>query len=190
MKPFFVTSLQAAPAVQPHGLHNVLLAVDGSEYSAKAVQQVIGMRQDLRQPESMTVHLLNVQTPLTLHAARFASRRDRESFHRAAAEKALAPARALLEQHGVPHSVHFKTGERATVIAAEARRLRCQRIVLSTARKSSITRMIEDSTTNRVLEHTTVPVEVIAGDALPLLERWGVPAGLGAALTLLLMASD
>ena len=97
---------------------------------------------------------------------------------------------SLLEQHGVPHSVHFKTGERATVIAAEARRLRCQRIVLSTARKSSITRMIEDSTTSRVLEHTTVPVEVIAGDAVPLLERWGVPAGVGAALTLLLMAAD
>ncbi len=173
---------EGAPAMQ-----RILVPVDGSRNSLFAVRHVVSQ---FMQDSAREVHLLNVQTPLTLHAARFASRRDREAFHRAAAEKALAPARALLEQHGVPHSVHFKTGERATVIAAEARRLRCQRIVLSTARKSSITRMIEDSTTSRVLEHTTVPVEVIAGDAVPLLERWGVPAGVGAALTLLLMAAD
>ena len=168
-------------------MQRILVPVDGSRNAMFAVRHVVSQ---FMQDYAREVHLLNVQTPLTLHAARFASRRDRDAFHRAAAEQALAPARTLLEQHGVPHSVHFKTGERATVIVSEARRLRCQRIVLSTARKNSITRMIEDSTTNRVLEHTTVPVEVIAGDAVPRLERWGIPAGLGAALTLLLMASD
>ena len=31
--------------------------------------------------------------------------------------------------------------------------------------------------TNRVLEATTVPVEVVAGDAVSKWERWGLPAG-------------
>ena len=35
---------------------------------------------------------------------------------------------------------------------------------MGTARKNSLTRMFESSVTNRVLELTTVPVEVIAGD--------------------------
>jgi hypothetical protein len=38
--------------------------------------------------------------------------------------------------------------------------------------------MLEASTTNRVLERTTVPVEIIAGDSVSTLERVGVPLGL------------
>jgi len=49
--------------------------------------------------------------------------------------------------------------------------------------------MLEDSTTNKVLEKTSVPVEVIAGDSISKLERYGFPAGLGAALALLIAAA-
>ena len=61
---------------------------------------------------------------------------------------------------------------------------------MSTARKNSLTRMLEASVTNRVLELTTVPVELIAGDAVSNLERYGIPAGIGAAAALLLVAAD
>ena len=50
--------------------------------------------------------------------------------------------------------------------------------------------MLEASVTNRVLELTTVPVEVIAGDAVSNLERYGIPAGIGAATAPLLVAAD
>ena len=70
-----------------------------------------------------------------------------------------------------------------------ARKLQCDHIVLSTARKNSLTRMLEDSTTNRVLELTSVPVEVIAGDAVSRLERYGLPAGIGALLALTFFAA-
>jgi hypothetical protein len=61
--------------------------------------------------------------------------------------------------------------------------------VMSTARKNSITRMLEDSITNKVLEKTSVPVEVIAGESVSRLERYGLPTGLGAALALLIAAA-
>jgi hypothetical protein len=82
-----------------------------------------------------------------------------------------------------------RAGDRAATIAAEARRLACDHILMSTARKNSLTRMLEDSTTNRVLELTSVPVELIAGDQISKLERFGVPAGIGAALALLIAAA-
>ena len=56
---------------------------------------------------------------------------------------------------------------------------------MSTARKNSLTRMLEDSTTNKVLELTSVPVEVIAGGEVSGLERFGIPIGIGALLTLI-----
>jgi nucleotide-binding universal stress UspA family protein len=86
--------------------------------------------------------------------------------------------------------VHIRLGERARVIADEARRLRCYQIVLGTPRKNSLTRMLEDSLTNRVLELTSVPVEIIAGDRVPALERYGLPLGIGAVLALLVLAAD
>jgi YjbE family integral membrane protein len=164
----------------------VLVPVDGSRNSEYALRHVVN---DFMKNSAMEVHLLNVQPPLSRHIAQFIGGKTRTSYHHDEAEKALRSARKLVEKFGVPYSAHIKVGDRAEVIASEARRLRCNRIVMSTARKNSLTRMIEDSTTNRVLERTTVPVEVIAGDQVSKAERYGLPAGLGAAIALLIAAA-
>ena len=164
----------------------VLVPVDGSANSLHAVRRVIS---EFPKNRGMEVHLLNVQAPFSRHIAQFASRKNRDSFHRDEAEKALRPVRHVLDAAGVPHIVHIEVGGKAEVIAETARRLRCDHIVMSTARKNSLTRMLEASITNRVLELTTVPVEVIAGDAVSKLERYGMPAGVGGALALLLIAA-
>jgi hypothetical protein len=59
---------------------------------------------------------------------------------------------------------------------------------MGTARKNSLTRMVENSVTDKVLELTDVPVEVIVGDAVSPYERYGVPAAIGTAIALVLMA--
>jgi hypothetical protein len=69
--------------------------------------------------------------------------------------------------------------------------LKCDHIVLATARKNSLTRMVESSVTNRVLDLTSVPVEIVVGDSVSKLERYGIPLGLGAGLgTLAILALD
>jgi nucleotide-binding universal stress UspA family protein len=168
-------------------MQRILVPVDGSRNAEYALRQVVNSY--LADP-ALEVHLLNVQAPFSRRVAQFVRKKTRDDFHREQADKALAPARALLERHGVPHSAHVKLGDKAKVIVDEARRLRCQRIVMATARKNSITRMLEDSVTNKVLEQTSVPVEIVAGAAISRIERWGVPAGLGAALALLFAAAD
>jgi hypothetical protein len=61
---------------------------------------------------------------------------------------------------------------------------------MSTARKNSLTRLVENSVTNKVLKLTSVPVEVIVGESVSKWERYGIPAGIGAALLLLFAAAD
>ncbi len=168
-------------------MKRMLVPVDGSRNAEVAVRHVVN---EFLKDSAMEVHLLNVQTPFSRHVAQFASRRNRDAWHQEEAEKALAPAKALLAQHGIPHMATYKLGERAKVIVDEARRLRCSQIVMSTARKNSLTRMLQDSTTNSVLELTSVPVELIAGDSVSRLESWGVPAGVGALIALLVAAAD
>ncbi len=165
----------------------ILVPVDGSDNSLKAVQHVVS--QFMENP-AMEVHLLHVRTPLSQHIARFISKRDRASYHHEEAEKALRPACGMLEKFGVPYSAHIELGDRAQIINRMAKRLRASRIVMGTARKNSFTRMIEDSVTNKVLELASVPVEVIAGDSISKIERFGVPAGVGVALALLYVAAE
>ena len=165
----------------------ILLPVDGSRNCQFAVKHVI---KEFMNNTAMEIHLLNVQTPFSRDVARFVSRKNLHDYHRDAADTALAPVRQMLNGLGIPYSVHAEVGERAKTITDTARRLRCDHIVMSTARKNSFTRMVEDSVTNKVLALTSVPVEVIAGDAVSKWERYGIPAGIGAVLALMLVAAD
>ena len=164
----------------------VLVPIGGSDAGRHALRHVLSQ---FVNGIEMEVHLLNVQPPFSRHIAQFASRRSVADFHRDQARKTLQPARALLDAHRIPYAVHVAVGRSADLIVDTARRLHCDHIVMSTARKNSLTRMLEDSVTNRVLELTSVPVEVIAGENISRLERYGLPAGIGAALAALAMAA-
>lgn len=181
---------QQANQISPEGenaMSKILVPVDGSRNSHHAVRHAAN--EFLKNP-TMEIHVLNVQAPFSRHISQFSSKRNREAFHHEAAEKVLKPIRTLLESQGVPYVVHVEVGPKAQTIADTARRLQCDHILMSTARKNSLTRMLEDSVTNKVLELTTVPVQIIAGDAISRWERYGVPAaGLGTAVGLVLLAA-
>lgn len=177
----------AAMARVPGGaMPRILIPVDGSENALRAVRHVVN--QSLARG-GVEAHLLHVRTPFPRHVAQWTSRKSRDAHHRERAEQALAAARELLNRYRVPHSVHMDIGDRAECIHRMAQRLRVDKIVLGTARKNSLTRVIQDSVTSRVLELAQVPVEVIAGGNVSKLERYGVPAGIGTALAALTMAA-
>jgi YjbE family integral membrane protein len=166
----------------------ILVPVDGSRNALHAVRHVIA---EYHRHPGFEVHLLNVQAPFSRHVSQFVPRRDRDGHRKAQAEAVLAPLREMLENASVPFAEHVRMGRRAETIADEAKRLKCDHIVLVTARKNSLTRMIESSVTNRVLDLTSVPVEVVVGDSVSRLERYGIPLGLGAGLgTLMILAFD
>ena len=165
----------------------VLIPVDGSRNCQLAVKHVI---KEFMNNTAMEIHLLNVQPPFSRDIARFVSSKSLREYHRDEAEKALGPVKQLLEGFSIPYSVHAEVGERAKTITDTARRLRCDHIVMSTARKNSLTRLVENSVTNKVLELTSVPVEMIVGDAVSKWERYGIPIGVGAVLALMLAAAD
>ena len=165
----------------------VLIPVDGSANSLQAVRHVANR---FLEDSGMEVHLLHVRTPFSRHVSQFSGKRNREAYHQEMAARALKPAQELLNHHGVPHASHVELGSKAETIDRVAQRLRVNQIVMGTARKNSLTRLIEDSITNKVLEIARVPVEVVAGSEISKLERYGLPAGLGAMIALLLAAAD
>ena len=165
----------------------VLVPVDGSTNSLRAVRHVIA---EYQRHHELEVHLLNVQPRLSRYVTRFLSRGDRETWQSDHAKAAMASGIALLTEAAVPHHPHAATGDSAAEICRHATNLSIHHIVMGRARKNSITRMLEDSVTSRVLEQSPVPVEVVAGDAVSKWERWGLPAGAFGAGGLLLLVID
>jgi YjbE family integral membrane protein len=169
-----------------HAMNTLLIPVGDSPNSRYAVQRAVA--EAVKEP-GIKVHLLNVQAPLPRHVSQFLSRGARADYHQDRAAEALRLPREILDRHNIPYEVHTRLGRKAEIIVEEAKRLECDHILMSTARKNSLTRMLEDSTTNAVLELTEVPVELVPGDSISPLERWGVPAGLGTALALLIASA-
>ena len=61
---------------------------------------------------------------------------------------------------------------------------------MGTARKNSLTRLLEDSVTHRVIERASVPVEVVVGPGISKLELAGLPAAAAALLALAIVVID
>ena len=139
---------------------------------------------------AMEVHLVNVQRPFSSYVAQFSNRANRMDYHREQAEKAFAPVKEMLDKFSIPYAIHMEIGDKAAKITDTARRLKCDEIVMATARKNSLTRFVESSVTDRVIELTPVPVEVIAGDSMSKWERYGIPTAIGTALALALAIED
>ncbi|NSX02571.1 universal stress protein [Cupriavidus gilardii] len=165
----------------------LLLPCDGSPSALLAVRHAID---EFRRGEASRVHLLNVQPPFSGYVARHVCRQLRADFQRERAEEELAEARRLLEAAGVPCFTHCEVGDTAQCIAEAARRLRCDRVLIGTTRKGALVRAIEHSLTNRLLDCCAVPVEVVAGAPAGMVERLGIPAGVGAGVALVLASAS
>ena len=166
---------------------SILVPIGGTPNDRLALQEII--KRHMVAPAS-DVHLINVQTPFNARIARFSSRQDRRDHHHQRAEAALAPAREMLARFSIPHAVHVESGDRAALIALAARKLGCDRIVMATARKNALTRLLQSSVTAKVMELSPVPVEVIPGTEMSRWERLGIPAAVGAGLALIAAIGD
>jgi Ca2+-transporting ATPase len=170
-----------------HAMRKVLIPVDGLGNCRVAVQQVI---KEFMNDTAMEIHLLNVQPAFSRDISQFVSRRDRDSFHREQAEAVLRPVREMLDRFAIPYATHTAVGGKAQCIADAARRFHCDLIMMGAARKNSLTRLVESSVSNGVIELSTVPVEIVPGGSMSRWERYGIPVAIASALALVIAIED
>jgi len=179
-------SASAVPTEGETTMNKVLVPIDGSENSMDALRHVLRTNP----ADALQVLVLNVQPLLTRHISRFVSSAEREAWREERASIATRKASEELQRHRVTFSVKVATGTRAEAIIEAAEEESCSKIVVGTARKSSLTRLLENSVTSRLLENSPVPVEVVNGREASSWERWGIPATLGAALAAAVAVAD
>jgi len=156
-----VVPAAVVPAHLPGQLQRVLLAVDGSEGAAHAVRRLITLRQELRDPAAIDLHLINVQRSVSGDVARFVSAEALEEYHNERSEKALAPARELLTAAGLSYKEHKRVGDPGPIIAEVAQAQGCDLITMGARGLGSHTAAVVGSVTHSTIEHAAVPVLVV-----------------------------
>ncbi len=140
-------------------VHRILLAVDGSEPSAKAVEYVCALRQSAVPAQ---VRLLNVQIFMASGNVRhFISQEAIDAYCQAEGEAALTPARKALQAAGMSCDELVVTGHVARAIVKEAMQSGCTRIVMGTRGHGAIANVFVGSSALQVMHLSEMPVTMV-----------------------------
>lgn len=136
---------------------NILLAVDGSEVSLRAVDSLARHVQWFR--ESPTIHLLHVHLPIPIGFPLHQLGHDAvDRYYREEGEAILAPARERLEKAGLATVSHVHVGHPAETVVKLATELPCELICLGTHGRGALGVVLLGSVAGRVLQMSAVPV--------------------------------
>ena len=139
---------------------NILLPVDGSENALHAVRQVVTMKDWYRDP--ISVHLLTVQMPVVSGIVKmFINKQQLHDYYREEGTKALASARALLDQAGIAYEHHIGIGDVAQTIIDYAKEKQCAQIVMGARGAGGFAGTLLGSTANRVAQAAPVPLLLV-----------------------------
>ena len=137
----------------------ILVPVDGSETANRAVAHVIKL---YRNDAQVDIHLLNVQIPIDSgHARLFVSADELEDYHREEGIAALAGARRLLDEAGVPYTHHIAVGHVADTIIRYANERGIDKIVLGSHGRTALLQVLLGSVAQEVLKRSKVPVTLV-----------------------------
>jgi nucleotide-binding universal stress UspA family protein len=140
----------------------ILVPVDGSPPSLRAVSLVIGLAKVQREPPHII--LLNVQDAALLQVARAAAAmlaaRVEEEIERGS-EQALKPAIEACQAAGVSYTARSETGSPAATIDRIAREEKVDQIVMGTRGMGGIRGLALGSISTQVLHLAEVPVTLV-----------------------------
>ncbi len=138
----------------------ILLPVDGSGCSLRAVEHLIGLVAWLRAvPE---IHLVHVHPPIPISGAlTHVSKETLTAYYRDESEAQMADAKARLEAVGLAYTPHIHIGQPAEVLVRMAEERCCDLVVMGTHGRSALAGLLAGSVASRVLHLAKCPVLLI-----------------------------
>lgn len=136
----------------------VLVPIDGSQNAARALTYALHLAKCEVVSE---VHLVNVQPPVDSAVTTFVGKKAVSGYHHDEGMKALAAARALVEQANVPHQIHIGVGQPPDIITAFCAELGCDVIIMGTRGRTGAAAAILGSVAQGVISRSKVPVTLV-----------------------------
>jgi nucleotide-binding universal stress UspA family protein len=138
----------------------ILLAVDGSPYSVRAVETLRSHFQWFR--DAPTLHLLHVHAEVPSPRARAVVGSEiLEAYYREESEAALAVAKSPLDAAGIRYEAAFVVGEIGAEVARYVERHGVDLVCLGTHGHSDLKKVFMGSAATKIVAAVTVPVMLI-----------------------------
>jgi nucleotide-binding universal stress UspA family protein len=135
----------------------ILVAVDGSKPSLKAVQFLIDHADWLRSPAEIELVTVHLPVPKVGHL----SKSQLERYYREEGEAMLAPAKKNLDGAGVAYQARVLVGPVAETLVKHAKDKRCDLIYIGTRGMSGLGAALVGSTAIKVLHISDTPVLLV-----------------------------
>lgn len=137
----------------------ILLPVDGSKHSVRAVQHVISTVDGCT---GRQIFLINVQAPINApEVLSHMPRREIEAMQNARGEDALLASRALLDQAGLAYVAEVLVGDIPETIDRYAIEHACDKIVMGTRGLGTLGGALLGSVSARLMQLTRLPVTLV-----------------------------
>lgn len=139
-------------------MRKVLVPIDGSENSMRAIQHAISMAK----LTPCEIHVLSVQLPIRLGEEISTLSRDAiDSYLHRTGDQVLDIARDVMQRAGVPCFGHVKIGDIATTITDFAVREKMDEIVMGTRGMSTFRNLMLGSIASKVIHLAAMPVTLV-----------------------------
>lgn len=138
----------------------ILVAVDGSAYSSKAIKHVIKHCDWFK--DTPELHLLHVKLPLPPGRSRSVLGTETiNNYYREESEAALAGAEKLLRKNEIPFRAGYRIGDVADEIQAYVKKNKIDMIVMGSHGHGALQNLVMGSVATKVLAITKVPVLIV-----------------------------
>lgn len=138
----------------------ILVPVDGSKYSLKAVKYAAELATGLRSKSSIVV--INVHDDSILYQmGSYVDPTEIETYLIQTSQRELKGAQKILSQYKIPHSFIIEIGYVAETILQIANKEKCEMIIMGSKGRSGIADVLLGSVSQRVSSRAKQPVLLI-----------------------------
>lgn len=139
----------------------ILVAVDGSKRSLKAVSNLIEHASWYNRPLKVELVYVNPPLPYEGRVSAVVSKAQIARYHQEEGEAALAEARKMLDAAGIQYTANILGGPIALEVARHAKARKCDMIFIGTHGRTAAGNMLLGSVANKVLHIADVPVLLV-----------------------------
>ena len=142
-------------------MSRILIAVDGSSHSAKVAKAAIQQAAAYKEPPEMHLTYVHLPVPTLGGLIKPVGHEALQRYYREEGEDALRSAKKLLERAKLPCVTHILVGPIAESLASEARKLKCDLIVMGTHGMGAVSGMLLGSVATKTVHLARCPVVLI-----------------------------
>ncbi len=142
-------------------MSRILVAVDGSPHSAKVAKAVMRQAAAYRQPAELHLIYVHLPVPTLGGLIKPVGHEMLQRYYREEGEDALRPAKKLFDRAGLAYLTHIMVGPVAESLAGEARKLKCDMIIMGTHGLGAVSGMLLGSVAAKTVHLARCPVLLV-----------------------------